>query len=99
MFASVGRRLALLNALVVVAIIALVTTASFALVRQTLTRELDRELGDRAVTLADRWAEDLATGRRPALIAEASGADRQQTNNEIDRHVGDEFLEGGDTLV
>jgi signal transduction histidine kinase len=96
MFASVGRRLALLNALVVVGIIALVTMASFALVRQTLTRELDRELGDRAVTLADRWAEDLATGRRPALVAAATDTDRQ---NASDRHVGDELLEGGDTLV
>jgi signal transduction histidine kinase len=96
MFASVGRRLALLNALVVVGIIALVTMASFALVRQTLTRELDRELGDRAVTLADRWAEDLATGRRPALIAASGATDHP---NEADRHVGDELLEGGDTLT
>ncbi len=96
MFASVGRRLALLNALVVVGIIALVTTASFALVRQTLTRELDRELADRAVTLADRWASDLATGRHPALVTAANQAERRDGT---DRHVGDELLEGGDTLV
>ena len=44
MFASVGRRLALLNAVVVVAAIALAGIATFILLRQSLDREADRSL-------------------------------------------------------
>ena len=95
MFGSVARRLALLNAVVVVGVIALVTLVSYAAVSQTLTRQVDSDLTERAATVVDGWSNDLwkrRVGELPAAVPEPS--------REGDSHrLGSELLEGGDTLV
>ena len=102
MFASVGRRLALLNAAVVTAVIALTGGITYLLMDASLTREAagwmapglagaaeDRgEVGD----LAEAVAAELGNRRR-TVQSERAGPPRH------DPDVVDELLESGDTLL
>ncbi|HEY7033880.1 MAG TPA: HAMP domain-containing sensor histidine kinase [Thermomicrobiales bacterium] len=97
MFASVGRRLALLNAAVVALAIALVGAATFALLRQSLNREADRALAERADAAQTAWAPLFATGqpqRNPTAVATPTKGEADADGDE-----GDDALEGGDTLL
>jgi signal transduction histidine kinase len=113
MFVSVGRRLALVNVAVVLAVTALVGLATFGLLRQSLDREADTVLADRASTAADSWEElftsspPLAT---PAASAEANGNNHDQQksphddkeSHKSDDHDHDEaqdLVESGDALL
>lgn len=114
MFAGVGRRLALLNAAVVVGAIALSGLATFLLLRVSLEREADRDLANRIA--ATRAA--LRDGRIP-LTAPASravigdpagdsdgdhdrefeGEEAEDDREERERRRSDDLLESGETLV
>jgi signal transduction histidine kinase len=97
MFASVGRRLALLNAVVVALAIALVGAATFALLRQSLNREADRALAERAEAAQAAWAPLFVPGqaqRSPTPVATPS-----KSESDADGDEGGDALEGGDTLL
>ena len=74
MFASIGRRLALLNAAVVVAVIALVGIITFSLLRQSLDREADQALADRAAVARASWSDLFASGRPSPVTPVQPGA-------------------------
>lgn len=102
MFDSVGRRLALLNALSVLFVIALVGATTYALLRASLAREADRALSERAQAARLTW-EPLFTpgGDRRALTPETEGARQEEDAQDDDEgeDEGHELVESGDTLV
>src|SRR3954452_18537720 len=106
MFASVGRRLALLNAVVVAAVIALAGLTTFVLLRQSLDREADSALAERAAAAHAAWADLFVTGQPlPQDTAPPQASDDLQ--GEADEGGDDrggedekqELLESGDTLL
>jgi signal transduction histidine kinase len=108
-FTSVGRRLALLNALVVVAVIAVVGGATFLLLQQSLNREADHVLMERAEVAREAWADLFVTGPAPPDPSQVGESDRGDTGDE-DRddddedeeredHEARELLESGDVLL
>ena len=110
MFASVGRRLALLNAAVVVAVIALVGIATFILLRQSLNREADGALAERAAMARASWSDLFESGQ--SLPATSPRADGDDDDREDDEPAGDteaddeseddeahELVESGDILL
>jgi signal transduction histidine kinase len=104
-FASIGRRLAILNAVVVVAIIAVVGAAIFLLLRQSLEREADSVLAERAHAAEEAWATIFDTPERAAEPNQGRGegdASRESEREDEDHEEGDdarELLESGDTLL
>jgi signal transduction histidine kinase len=109
MFASIGRRLALLNAAVVVAVIALVGISTFSLLRQSLDREADQALAERAAAARANWSDLFASGRPlpTPLQPEADDGDREADERARDRQTDDdgeddeahELVESGDILL
>ncbi len=106
MFTSVGRRLALLNALVVVAVIASIGLTTLFLLRQSLDREADQALAERAGAARATWTGLFATGQ--PLPADNRAADASSEDDERDHREDDErdeedesheVLESGDTLL
>jgi signal transduction histidine kinase len=110
MFASVGRRLALLNAAVVVAVIALVGIATFILLRQSLDREADRALAERAAMAGASWSDLFVAGQSLTATSPRSGGDDDDRDD--DEPAGDskgddeseedeahELVESGDILL
>jgi signal transduction histidine kinase len=108
MFASVGRRLALLNAAVVVAVIALVGISTFSLLRQSLDREADQALAERAAAARANWS-DLFTSGRPSTPPQSESNEDEREADELahDRQAEDdgeddeahELVESGDILL
>src|SRR5579884_3347941 len=100
MFASVGRRLALLNALVVVAVIASVGGVTYGVLQHTLNSQLDHALHERAKAAAASWQADLAAGRlhyESPPVANDSQHDGDDTEDGAE--ASRELLEGGDTFL
>jgi signal transduction histidine kinase len=104
MFASVGRRLALLNAAIVVLVIAIVGATTYALLRASLDREADRALAERARAAESSWAGIFRSGQpQPAIatpnaVKEDNKGDGDHDETE-DAEEGHELLESGDTLL
>src|SRR4051794_17143123 len=108
MFASIGRRLALLNAGVVVAVIALVGISTFSLLRQSLDREADQALADRAAVARASWSDLFTSGQPlPTSVQPEATADQetdepapdgQGDDHGVDNEA-DELLESGDILL
>jgi signal transduction histidine kinase len=109
MFASIGRRLALLNAAVVVAVIALVGIITFSLLRQSLDREADQALAERAAVARTSWSDLFTSGRSTATPPQPVSGDDDRENDERAREEeadGDgeddeahELVESGDILL
>ena len=113
MFASVGRRLALLNALSVLVVIALVGGATYFILRTTLSREADDSLRERARSARITWSE-LFNPDFPRVTATAAipSSEDDESNDQGDKsddnesHDDDEdsdddfeVIEAGDTLL
>jgi signal transduction histidine kinase len=102
MFASIGHRLALLNAVVVALVIALVGATTYLLLRESLIGEADQALVERAEAAQTTWSALFDTGQ-PAVTtpaaASADGEEDEGEEQEDEGHEGEELLEGGDTLV
>lgn len=99
MFASVGRRLALLNAAVVIALIAVVGLAIALVLRYQLDREESRTLHSRAEYAAQTWLADIdpsSGGRSAGPLGRTEQDDDAGDNAEHDAH---EALEGGDVVL
>jgi hypothetical protein len=102
MFASIGRRLALLNAAVVALVIAFVGATTYLLLRESLIGEADHALVERAETAQTTWAALFVAGSPQATEAAAvstDGDEDEDDEHEDDGHEGEELLEGGDTLA
>jgi signal transduction histidine kinase len=95
MFASVGRRLALLNVAVVVLVIAVTGAGTWLLLRESLTREADEALEDRISAAEASW-EPLLAGESEISSREAEDDDEE---HEEDDHEGQEILASGDILL
>ena len=85
MLSAIGRRLALLNTLVVVAVIAVVGITTVVLMRTSLDAVADQMLAERAMVGRERWADRFAQ----------SGASAPASGN-TDAGVDDEFPMGND---
>jgi two-component system sensor histidine kinase CiaH len=94
MFASVGHRLALLNAVVVALAIAVVGAATFALLSRSLNREADRALAERAEAAQTAWAPLFASGQAQQSQTPVAASETDEPDAD-----GDDALEGGDTLL
>jgi signal transduction histidine kinase len=92
-FASVGRRLALLNVAVVVLVIAVTGAGTWLLLRESLTREADEALEDRIKAAEIVWEPRLAG--ETALPTPSVGIGDDQDDDDESRHV----LASGDILV
>lgn len=109
MFASLGRRLALLNAVVVAVVIALVGIATFSLLRQSLDREADRVLAERVAAARGGWSPLFASGQPAATTSspavdddelEKEGLTRDsESENESEEEEAHELVESGDILL
>lgn len=106
MFASVGRHLALLNAVVVAVVIALAGLTTFVLLRQSLDREADSALAERTAAAHAAWAKLFVTGQ-PLPQDTSPSQQSDDLQGEADEGGGDrggedeeqELLESGDTLL
>ena len=110
MFDSIGRRLALVNAAVVVAVIAVIGIATFALLRQSLDLEADRALAERAEVARENWTGVFTASRplpqatpTPASAADDQNADASEGDGGVDDEGPDDashdLMESGDTLL
>lgn len=92
MFQHVGRRLALLNAAVVIAIIAAVGGVTYIALQRSLDREIDNALRERI--------EDVQRGNLPAPTPLSAPDDDDDVDEDHDEdEEGRNILESGDTIV
>src|SRR5262249_43145022 len=77
--------------------IAVVGAATFALLRQSLNREADRALAERAETAQASWAPLFVSGQ--AQQSQAPVAASAADEPDADGDEGVDVLEGGDTLL
>ena len=96
MFTPIGRRLALLNAAVVVAVIAVVGAATFFVLRHSLNAEADRALAERAETASETWAARFARLSSAAPGTAALATPPPETTRGRDEA---QLLESGDVFV
>jgi signal transduction histidine kinase len=106
MFASIGRRLAILNVAVVLSVIALVGAGIYFLLRESLAREAETALQERIAIAAVVWesrlesAEPLESSANPPRSTEDQEDDDDE--GESDDESDDdsyEILESGDILL
>ncbi len=88
MFQNVGRRLAVLNALVVVLIIVVVGLVTFLALRQSLEREMDQTMRLQAAPTIDRWDKRLSKASSESFV-----------HHDDDDHKDDEIVQSGDTIL
>ncbi|HET7035120.1 MAG TPA: ATP-binding protein [Thermomicrobiaceae bacterium] len=88
MFGSVARRLAILNAAVVIVVVLLLGSVTFVALRHELNAEVDSSLRGRLEPVAKQWAEGGLS---------ASGG--QQAKSDDDHDDDEEALDSGDTVV
>ncbi|MGD9715375.1 MAG: histidine kinase dimerization/phospho-acceptor domain-containing protein, partial [Thermomicrobiales bacterium] len=112
MFTSVGRKLAILNAAVVLGILALVSLAMFLFLQRSLQDEVDHALEDRAEAAQISWAplfrEAVGSVTVAALLSDDSPQadeereDEQRSDNDDQREEAEEaaedFVQSGDTI-
>ncbi len=104
MFRAVGRRLALLNALVVIAVLATVGTATYLYLSQRIQDEVDSELASRATAVAQLWSASFggvtaaAEDRERSAIAQRSSEDDHEESDEND-DLAEELIRSGDTIA
>ncbi len=98
MFAPVARRLALLNAVVVVAVVTISALVTFVLLRSGLDRQEEASLKARVAAAHLLWQDQLATGGPSTATATIRGDDDDHDEDESkdrDRRL----LEGSDTIL
>ena len=101
-FASVGRRLALLSAAVVIATIALVGVVTYVLLRESLNREADSALAARAHAAERAWTDLFREARAPEAGGDGEtnrGKEERDREEDSDHEEGRELLESGDALL
>jgi signal transduction histidine kinase len=109
MFASVGRRLALLNAIVVLGILAVVSLGMFLFLQRSLDAEVDRFLRDRAAAAQIAWSDLFRTELAgssggleiASLLSDDSAAeeDRDEEDDDGDEEHEDEDHDAAEELL
>jgi signal transduction histidine kinase len=97
-FASVGRRLALLNAVIVIAVIALVGLGTTLILRAALEREESSLVQRRAESAALAWSSQISQAS-PIATATASGNDHEDDGESDDHGDSHEALATGDIVL
>jgi signal transduction histidine kinase len=104
-FASVGRRLAVLNAVVVIGVIATVSLGIALFLRIELDQAESNSLQDRADGAAIAWADQISGSAANGAVVSTVTPDpgeAQESEDETDGnqdHEADEALEGGDAVL
>lgn len=110
MFLSVGRRLALLNAAVLVAVLAIVGLSTYLFLDRRIVAEVDRELERRAEATSQMWATDFAPGSGEGAVVpttlssrSASPGDDESKHDDDDKHKEDDYtkeiIRSGETIA
>ncbi|CAN5463653.1 hypothetical protein BH09CHL1_BH09CHL1_17980 [soil metagenome] len=99
MFASVGRRLALLNAIVVIAVIAVVGLAIALVLRFELDREESRTLHSRAEYAAVAWQNEISSGTSDLPVSRIGASDGDEEGEDFSDHEDREAIESGDVVL
>jgi signal transduction histidine kinase len=104
-FRGIGLRLALLNALVVVGVIAVTGLTTFVLLRRALDVEEERSIRERVERAAVEWAPLLAAGQAPPAVSVTpvpmadDDEDEDHDDEEHDKYDDDDLLETSDTFL
>ena len=108
MFRAISRRLAILNALVVIAVIAVVGLASYFYLARKIETLTDAELRSRSVSAVELWTNvfleaDAGAGTSPAF-AENDQSDKDDDEEDHDHdeeneRLARELLRSGDTIA
>ena len=99
MFAPVGRRLALLNVVVVVAVIAAIGLGTYVLLRRSLNAEANNALAERIGVARLAWTPELASGQLAATPATNQPPRDADDDDHDDHDDSDDILKSGDTLL
>ena len=106
MFSSVGRRLALLNALVVILVLVTVSIAMLVFLQQRLEAEVDRNLEDRAAAAQVAWTDLFRAqiGAKPghevaSLLSDDNEDESSDDNSDQESEAGEELIQSGDTIA
>lgn len=112
MFRSVGRRLAILNTLVVIVVIAAVGLASFLYLSRKIETRTDAELQGRSLSAVQLWtssfleaAADESSGTATATPSngEANDDDHESgedgSDDDVNEHQAEELVRSGDTIA
>ncbi len=104
MFRAVSRRLALMNALVVLIVLAAVGAATYFYLSQRIESEIDSELASRARAVAQLWAGSFSGATEaPATINQSPNAQPASHDDDDKKHGGDdlaeELIRSGDTIA
>jgi two-component system, OmpR family, sensor histidine kinase CiaH len=100
-FGYIGRRMALVNAAVVLLLIAVVGIGMVAVARYTMIQQADQALKDQANVAALDWGPSLATGQ-PIPVADRpidSGNDDGDGHDGDDLNEAEELLDSGDLIA
>lgn len=94
MFHTIGRRLAILNALVVIAVIAAVGLASYLYLARKIETQADAELRSRSSSAVQLWTDTFLTANDPGVVtfpADASSSeDSDDDDSDREEHDSDE---------
>ena len=98
MFAPIGRRLALVNAIVIVVVVAIVGVVSLGVLRIRIERQAHATIVERAVAAGANWTPLLVSDQTLPAVSSTSTS---HPSNSTESHESDssELIEGGDTLV
>ena len=103
MFRHVGRRLAILNTLIVIALVAIIGILTYGALRRNLQREIDQSLRDRIATVSPGSLSGVGAGQ-PVLVLfeddEEDDDDDDDHEEEDDEYEEDrEIVSSGDTVL
>ncbi|HET9660559.1 MAG TPA: ATP-binding protein [Thermomicrobiales bacterium] len=110
MFRAISRRLAILNALVVIAVIAIVGVASYFYLAQRIETQTNMELRSRSASAVELWTNVFAqadannASGTPSALADGKRGTNDDDDEDDDReeeneHQARELLRSGDTIA
>jgi len=101
MFAPLGRRLALVNALVIVVVVAIVGVSALGVLRVRIARQDHETIVERAAVAGVNWLPLLGSNQAmpTPTAASTTSPPSSSRSEESDETDGDQLIEGGDTLV
>jgi two-component system, OmpR family, sensor histidine kinase CiaH len=96
-FAPIGRRLALVNAVVITVLVAVVGVSALLVLRDRIAQQTHDTLVERAGIAGASWTSYLASGQPIPNAAIAASAPEQVVD--ADDATGNDLLESGDTVL
>jgi len=101
MFAPLGRRLALVNALVIVVVVAIVGVSALGVLRVRIARQDHETIVERAAVAGVNWLPLFGSKQAmpTPIAASKTSPPNSSGSEESDETDSDQLIEGGDTLV